>query len=144
MNSFTAQIFADKQKLRVAFLNHESDERACYIKDLQASLKINKEIIQELCAKKEENKTQFVLAKLNEENKLLHGEVAELRKKLSDSTARELIAGQIVADYRLKEIERESEHQERIKELQDQLSRKEFNFQMTEMKYNPQLLVART
>ncbi len=125
---------AARQKLKINFLEHEKEERLQYISDLEATILINKQIIQELCTSAGDiaAKTKSLIEKLNNENKLLFAQVKNLTKQRNDTEGRALIQSQIIEENRCKEAEHLREFRETMIELKEQLNKKEFIIQSLE------------
>ncbi len=123
-------------KIRGIFLEKDKEQMSGYIKDLERTLAINKEIISELLGKGAgESQNKRVIEKLNYENANLQFQLKKAIKERNDYQAKLLISEQIVEDYKAKELEVVKDNEEKFVELTDQLNRKEFFLQNTQRKY---------
>lgn len=122
-----------RKNLRVSFRKCEERETECYIKDLEDSIQINKGIIRDLC---ENFSNKSALSLLNEENRQLHLKISELKRRIKEADAKELVFKQIIEEYKRLDTEHEKEYKERFDDLKEQLSRKELYMQIMEKKFN--------
>jgi len=126
-----------RNHIKGQFLEKERTQTNAYIKDLQQTISINKQIINELLSKSAaESQNKKVIEKLNTENANLQAQLKKAIKERNDVQAKLLITEQIVEDFKIKEHEQTRDNQEKYAELVDQLNRKEFILQNFERKYN--------
>ena len=125
---------AVRQKLKISFLELEKEERQQYVADLEATIVINKQIIQELCTSSTDvnAKTKAVFDKLNRENVELISRVKNLVKQRSELEGKVLIHAQIIEENRRREAEHLQEYKETALELKEQLNKKEYILQHLE------------
>ena len=134
----------NRSKVRISFMEREKKETTSYIADLEATLAINKSIIQELCNPKQKESANYKMAfnKLNEENMLLQKRVREFKRQRDDASAKVLILEQVVEELRYKESEQLTEWKEANAELLEQLNLKEYHLQVFEKRcYDAEALV---
>ncbi len=124
-----AETLQNRHKIRASFVHTEKEESQSYISDLEETLKLNKEIIRDLCGSQGTDKA---LAKLNTENTKQRDEILRLKKAKCDVEARELILTQMIEEYKTRELEHERDLLERTNELKDQINRKEYMAQIVE------------
>ncbi len=117
-----------RQHLKGSFLNREKCQAQTHIRDLERTVEINKGIICELISSCSPNES--VLRKLNEENLLLMTRLNEVQRERDDCQGRLLITEQLLEEIRDREDDVAREHDERIAELLDQLSHKEYVLQL--------------
>eukprot|EP00826_Nyctotherus_ovalis_P040659 TRINITY_DN4028_c0_g1_i1.p1 TRINITY_DN4028_c0_g1~~TRINITY_DN4028_c0_g1_i1.p1 ORF type:complete len:339 (+),score=116.59 TRINITY_DN4028_c0_g1_i1:148-1164(+) len=125
-----------RSRLRTNFLEKERQEISSYVKDLEASLAINKAILNEVLADqpKDSKSTKNSLVKLNEENSQLQKTIKELRKKLEQEMNNNLILEQLLEETRSKSTEQIRDLIEKNNELMEQLKLKEYYLQVFEKK----------
>ena len=125
---------AAKQNIKLNYLEKESEKRLQYIKDLEASVLINKQIINDLCVQnKDINKTaKNTIEKLNEENIKLTFQVKSLISAKTEAEAKLLIQAQIINENKTKEEERQREFRSLVINLKTELSKKEYAIQLLE------------
>lgn len=133
-----------RQKLKGHFLVQNKLQMGNYIKDLEDTIAINKQIISSLvAASKEEEPLKKATEALNMENLKLQEKLTMLTKERDDLQAKLLIAEQIVEDYRGAEMNVEGRMREKIQEMLDQLSRKEYVVQSYEKRFHRLIPVLR-
>ncbi len=126
-----------RNRVRIAFLEREKKETSSYISDLEATIAINKTIIQDLCAPKPKDAGyRAACARLNEENVALQRQVKELKRQRDDCLSKILILEQMVDEMKLKEREQANEWRETNAELLEQLNLKEYHLQVFEKRCN--------
>ena len=125
------ETLTNRQKLRSAFLTYQAEEKDQYISDLESALKINKEIIYELCQPLPEKEARTITI-LNEENSKLHEQSKMYREKKLKAEAEVLIMQQTIQSYKLKELEHEKELLENASDLKGQMDMKELMLQIAE------------
>lgn len=115
-----------RQKIKCSFLESSKKQLSAYIKDLEATVAINKQIIEKLLETSlgKESK-QNVMALLNEENTKLQAQVQTLVKERDSFQSQFLISEQIIAELKGRENNYKGQMRERQVELLDQLGRKE-------------------
>ena len=125
-----------RQKLKVTFLEQEKAEILARIKDLEASLAINKQIIRDLCdgSFSEHVKYKQAVQKLNNENINLHQTVNKITKEKKEYEGQKLIYTQVIEEHKKKEAELIEEWKDKVSELLDQLNKKEYLLQVEEKK----------
>ncbi len=127
----------ERNKIKASFLQREKTQQENYIKDLEKSLRINKELISSLTAgdpKLERGKA--TIDKLNQENAFLHTQIKTLKGQRDDYHAKWLIAQQIVEEFKVKEKAELALHRSEIDELRAQLDEKEYAAQLAQQKFN--------
>eukprot|EP00826_Nyctotherus_ovalis_P038910 TRINITY_DN3688_c0_g5_i1.p1 TRINITY_DN3688_c0_g5~~TRINITY_DN3688_c0_g5_i1.p1 ORF type:complete len:344 (+),score=116.88 TRINITY_DN3688_c0_g5_i1:3-1034(+) len=134
-----------RKLVRLNFIASEKDQAKLYTRDLEKTLKINKEVITELISTSlPEEKYKKALERLNGENAILHAQVERLMLEREEVAGKLLITEQIVATLRKNEGECYKELMEKQKEILDQLNRKEFLMQKLERKYEKALTALKT
>ena len=119
------------------YVKREFIEMENYIKDLESTLAINKEIISELIKKTLTNEQERkILESLNSENTTLHKQFVRTMKERDEARAKLLISDQIINHSKKHEEELIVEMNAMKSELVDQLNRKEFRLQKLEKKYD--------
>eukprot|EP00826_Nyctotherus_ovalis_P050136 TRINITY_DN6112_c0_g2_i2.p1 TRINITY_DN6112_c0_g2~~TRINITY_DN6112_c0_g2_i2.p1 ORF type:complete len:427 (+),score=147.50 TRINITY_DN6112_c0_g2_i2:204-1484(+) len=126
---------AQKRQLKAFFVESNKDASANYIKDLERTVEINKEIITELLKDKEGMGEGTVCEKLNAENAVLQKRIAEVMRLNEEIQVKLLIAEQVISELKVREEESKLEFDEKRKELFNQLNRKEYILQMHERRY---------
>eukprot|EP00826_Nyctotherus_ovalis_P024372 TRINITY_DN18866_c0_g1_i2.p1 TRINITY_DN18866_c0_g1~~TRINITY_DN18866_c0_g1_i2.p1 ORF type:complete len:327 (-),score=122.63 TRINITY_DN18866_c0_g1_i2:56-1036(-) len=128
----TARV-AEKQRLKMAYLEKAHNDQTQYIKDLETSLLINKQIIGQLCAAESSSKkSKEVISKLNAENTQLTAKVKRLMGERNGFEGKLLIQAQIINECRMKEEEHVREFTSAVAELKEQLDKKEYAIQFLE------------
>ena len=125
-------------KLKANFLQSDRLLQDSRIKDLEKTLRINKEMITSLIdsnAKLDSN-SKSICAQLNEENTFLQNQIKVLKKQRDDYHSKWLIGQQIVEECKAKEEELELQFQEKLGELREELKQKEYAAQNIQHKYN--------
>jgi len=127
-----------RNKVRVAFLEREKKEIASYISDLEATISINKAIIQDICCanSKDSNSYKQAISKLNEENLKLTRQLKDLKKERDEALGKVLILEQMIDEVRSKDNEQINELKEKNEELLEQLNLKEYHLQTFEKRCN--------
>jgi len=133
-----------RQKLKGYFLVQDKLQTNNYIKDLEDTITINKQIISNLIAdNKEKEPLKTIIQALNKENTKLQEKLMLTIKERDEFQAKLLIVEQIVEDYRGAEMNVEDRMRERIQEMLDQLSKKEYVVQSYEKKFHKLIPVLR-
>lgn len=133
-----------RQKLKGHFLIQNKLQTGSYIKDLEGTIAINKQIISNLVASsKEEESLKAATESLNQENLKLLEKLKLATRERDDLQAKLLIAEQIIEDYRGAEMNVEDRMKERIQEMLDQLSKKEYVVQSYEKRFHRLIPVLR-
>ncbi len=130
---------SSRNRVRIAFLERGNKETAAYIADLEATIAINKKIIQDLCGvsgEKECASYKLAFAKLNEENIALQRQTKDLRRQRDEAQGKNLILEQMVDEMKTKEKEQLVEWRETNSELLEQLNLKEYYLQVLEKRCN--------
>ncbi len=126
-----------RRKIKGAFLERDKFQMSSYIKDLEKTLAINKEIISELLTgAKQEGQSRKIIMSLNQENARLQTQLKTVVKQRDSYQARLLITEQIIEEYKGKEGSCENQAHEKAQELLDQLNRKEYVVQSYERKFH--------
>ncbi len=126
----------ERKQLKGSFIGRDKDQLGSYVKDLEKTLGINKEIISELVSSAPGDAgMKRAMEKLNQENAELHRQFSKISKERDDSQAKLLICEQIIDELNNKYDESTKEYEEKQKELLDQLSRKEYAVQQQERRY---------
>jgi hypothetical protein len=132
----TGYLMTGRGMIKFDFTKKDRDQLQRYIKDLEETVSINKEILNDLISGNISNvKHKDALLKLNKENANLSKLIKTTVKQRDDAQYKALINAQLTEDYKEKEREIYNECQEKIQELKDQLSRKEYMLQHLEKKY---------
>ncbi len=130
--------FCRVRKLKAKFVDTDKAQMAGYIKDLEKTLQINKEIMTDLFAPSTDSKTDAgqkqLLEKLNRENIHLSGQVQKAIKERDDAQAKLLISEQLSENSKDKEQEIATDCAERERELLVQLDRKEYAVQCSQLR----------
>jgi len=131
--NFNKSYGSEKKQLKALFLENEKNQIQNYIKDLEDTVRINKEIITELLKSNKTNNND-INEKLNSENVKLLKQLAETTKKQTEVQSQLLITDQIMKELKLKEEEVRLEFAETKQEFLSQLSKKEYILQFYEQK----------
>lgn len=124
-----------RQKIKGVFIDRDKTQVNTYIKDLESSIAINKEIINSLIIKGSENeKNKETMLLLNKENGKLNLRIKEIVIDRNKCQSKLLIAEQMLADLKGKEKVYEDQMQAKYQELLDQLNRKEYVLQNSQRK----------
>eukprot|EP00826_Nyctotherus_ovalis_P027697 TRINITY_DN21678_c0_g1_i1.p1 TRINITY_DN21678_c0_g1~~TRINITY_DN21678_c0_g1_i1.p1 ORF type:complete len:225 (-),score=77.15 TRINITY_DN21678_c0_g1_i1:39-614(-) len=124
---------SERKRLKALFIESDKSQANNYIKDLENTIAINKELITEML-KSQSAPDSSINQKLNLENARLLKQVAELTQKLSDTQAKLLMTEQIMKEHKMREEEKRLEFEEKRKEFVGQLSKKEYIVQHYEKK----------
>ena len=124
-----------RSRIKNKFLDIEREEIYKYIQDLESTLSINKELVQELCESPSDYDSKKLICKLNKENAKLQQDFIYMKKNRDNAHCKLLITQQIVEDLKGKEHELTVEFSENVTELKDQLGRKEFVLQSMEKRF---------
>ena len=119
-----------RQKIKCSFLLRDKMQMSSYIKDLEKTVLINKQIIENLL----ERKVSEAVLSLNQENTRLNIQLQITTRERDSLQSQLLIAEQIVAELKGRESNYKELMQEKNKELLDQLNRKEYLLQDTQRK----------
>ena len=131
-----------RQKIKGSFLERDKIQMSSYIKDLEKTISINKEIITSLVNQsKQEGLSKRIIMQLNQENAKLQSQLKSAIRERDSYQTKLLISEQIVADYKGKENASEYLMHEKSQELLDQLNRKEYVLQNYERKFYKVLAV---
>ena len=133
-NTFDDKIMASRKEIRKSFVEKQQISSDSYKKDLEASLYINKQIINDLLTGK-----NTVVKELNEENRRLIEKVQALVKERDEVEAKLLISQQIVEEYKMKEQTATVEYKQKEIEWIDQLNVKEYILQIYQYNINQSL-----
>jgi len=125
-----------RKTVRASFIANERAQTAEYIKNLEQTLAINKEIISEMMGKNQSSGSmKSMITKLNNENGNLQNQLKKVIKDRNEAQSKLLIAEQLVENYKKHEIDACKDLQDKQIELVDQLNRKEYFLQNMERKY---------
>lgn len=124
---------SERKRLKALFIESDKNQASDYIKDLESTIAINKELIAEML-KSQGTPDSSVNQKLNLENARLLKQVAELTRKQTDTQAQLLMTEQIMKEHKMREEETRLEFEEKRKEFVGQLSKKEYILQHYEKK----------
>eukprot|EP00831_Metopus_contortus_P001826 TRINITY_DN10667_c0_g2_i2.p2 TRINITY_DN10667_c0_g2~~TRINITY_DN10667_c0_g2_i2.p2 ORF type:complete len:138 (-),score=42.83 TRINITY_DN10667_c0_g2_i2:685-1098(-) len=111
-----------RQSIKTAFIEQEKTDLMAHLKDLEATVAINKQVIMDLCSGNP--KLRESVGKLNEENTLLTQRVNVLSKKLKEAEVKLLIQSQMIEETKEKELREDEEWKECLMELTEQLDKK--------------------
>ncbi len=125
----------DRKQLKGFFLEHDKAQMANYVRDLERTVQINKEIVSELLSAKATDSQRGVVDKLNRENADLLTQLNKVAKERDDVQAKQLICEQIIEELQNKDCDCDREAEDQLRELRDQLSRKEYAVQQNERRY---------
>lgn len=132
LNSYSVN---NRRRLKGSFMENDNTQLENYINDLEATIVLNKGVINDLAeAKKGNGLNTKILEKINKENKILHGKVKALIKERRDMQAKILMSEQIIEEFKNKENDAMQQSVEKQNELLDQLNRKEYVIQLYEYK----------
>ncbi len=125
------------KKLRAKFVESDKGQMATYIKDLEKTIQINKELLAELLStSKLDVLHKKALEKLNQENQHLQQQLKKSMKDRDDAQAKLLIAEQMLESCNEKEHDLAAECDTKMEEIQGELDRKEFDLQKAEHNLN--------
>lgn len=128
---------SSRKMLKLFFAQREKDQTLSQLQDLERTIAINKEIINNLIEGSNQEEThKDVLKALNEENANLRRRFRLITEERNSFQSKLLIAEQIIEDYKGKEQTFEEQLKEKTSELLDQLNMKEYVLQSYERKYN--------
>ncbi len=119
-----------RRQVKLEFIEGQRIQLADYVKDLEATLQINKSVVADLLKQKGEAGMMAAMRRLNSENGFLISQVGNLVKQRNEAQARLLIAEQLVEEYKKKELVSSREHEENVADWVDQLDRKEYVLQV--------------
>jgi hypothetical protein len=124
-----------RRKIKCSFLKRDKVQASSYIKDLENTVTINKQIIESLLGDGlDEESSKNVMVSLNQENARLQVQLQSAIQERSSLQSRLLITEQIVAELKGKENNYEDQTQVKHQELLDQLNRKEYVLQNLQRK----------
>ena len=113
--------------IKYDFTKTEREQLNSYIKDLETTITINKQIIKEMISGMSiDIKSKRIIDNLTKESTLLINQNKKIIKERDEAQYKSLINGQLVEEYKVKEKDVYSECQEKISELQEQLNKKEY------------------
>jgi hypothetical protein len=137
--SFTeaGEQYTKRKHLKITFMEKDKLQMINKIHDLEKTVMINKEIIQEMINTEDrlDPKGKRILDKLNKENAHLQLQTKRVIKERDQAQSKALINEQIIQEYKNKEAEINRDYAEKIQDLTDQLNRKEYILQNYERKY---------
>ncbi|MDR3547515.1 MAG: hypothetical protein P4M11_04450, partial [Candidatus Pacebacteria bacterium] len=125
-----------RNKLKASFIQREKELQDNYVKDLEKSLRINKELISSLIAASDARAFKSAMQRLNEENQFQQTQIRTLKKQRDDYHAKWLIAQQIIEDFKTKEQAELAAHLGEIEELRQQLDEKEYAAQLAHHRFS--------
>ena len=128
----------DRGHIKGCFVERANKEYDSDYKDLEKTLKINKELIGTLIktSDKMAGSAKEALAKLNEENCFLLNQIKTLKKQRDDYHGKNFISQQIVEELKAKLYEEQAEHKAKLGELLEALDRKEYSIQLIQHQYS--------
>jgi len=122
-----------RKRLKGIFLEKDKQQMKSYIKDLEKTILLNKEIISDLLSSEASNAVfKNTIKKLNKENSDLQIKVKELIKERDTVQAKLLMCEQMVEEFKSKESDLEKHYAEKSREMLEQLSMKEYVVQSYE------------
>lgn len=131
---------ATKKVIKGIFLERDKIQMSSYVKDLEKTIEINKQIIAQLVAgEKEEATKKEIIEKLNAENAKLSQQLKIANKERDEAQSKILICEQLIEEYKTKDGEAEKQFNLRAGDLVEQLNRKEYFLQTSEKKLHKTL-----
>lgn len=129
---------ASPKRLTGKFVDTDKAQMTNYIKDLEKTIRINKEIMSEFFSadSKMGANNKKTIEKLNQENTELQVQLKKAIKERDDAQASLLINEQINENNMQKEKDLIEENEEKLKDIQEELEFKEYELQFLEKKYN--------
>eukprot|EP00826_Nyctotherus_ovalis_P059504 TRINITY_DN8282_c0_g1_i1.p1 TRINITY_DN8282_c0_g1~~TRINITY_DN8282_c0_g1_i1.p1 ORF type:complete len:365 (+),score=89.14 TRINITY_DN8282_c0_g1_i1:183-1277(+) len=122
-----------RKRLKGTFLEKDKQQMRDYIKDLEKTLALNKEIISELLSAESSSAThKNTITKLNKENCELQKKVKDLIKERDNVQSRLLVCEQMIEEFKCHENGLEQQYEEKAREMLEQLSMKEYVVQSYE------------
>ena len=127
-----------RASIRGSFMQKSNDLRERDYKDLDKTLKINKDLIATLIKStdKSANPMKDALAKLNEENGFLMNQIKTIKKQRDDYHGKYFLSEQIIEELKEKNKEELAEHKAKVAELLEELNQKEYVAQFVQYRYN--------
>ena len=126
---------SNRQKIKCSFMEHDKMQMSSYIKDLEGTIAINKQLIDNLIVNEiKDDSHKNIMLLLNQENTKLNKTVKMIVKERDSYQTQLLISEQIVADLKGKEDNYSTQMEHKHQELLDQLNRKEYILQYTQRK----------
>eukprot|EP00826_Nyctotherus_ovalis_P033794 TRINITY_DN2754_c0_g1_i6.p1 TRINITY_DN2754_c0_g1~~TRINITY_DN2754_c0_g1_i6.p1 ORF type:complete len:361 (-),score=131.04 TRINITY_DN2754_c0_g1_i6:145-1227(-) len=144
VSEFSDGSITSRKKIKGSFLEKDKFQTKNYLKDLERTVLLNKEIIMDLLS---EDKTSVpwkkIIEKLNQENKGLHTKVKELVRERDGVQTKLLLCEQMIEEFKGREAKIDLHYAEKSKEIVDQLNRKEYVLQSYEKRFRKamQLLI---
>jgi len=124
-----------RRKIKCSFLERDKMQISSYIKDLEKTATINKQIIESLLEDRlDEEANKKVMLSLNQENTRLQAQLQITTKERNLLQSKLLITEQIVAELKGKEKIHKDQMQAKHQELLDQLNKKEYVLQNSQKK----------
>lgn len=133
-----------RKKLKASFMEKDKFQTTNYLKDLEKTIILNKDIIKDLLVADKSNVPwKKIIEKLNLENKGLHSKVKELIRERDGVQNKLLLCEQMVEEFKSRENTIDQHYAEKSKEIVDQLNRKEYVLQSYEKRFRKamQLLI---
>lgn len=128
------------KSVKTSFITKASEQMKNYIADLECTLSINKTIIGELVKKHIWSlQEKRIIEKLTQENTILHKQAKQLRKERDEAQSQLLIAEQINANYKKRELELMKDIMTVKIQLTSQINRKNQSYKILE-KRNEQII----
>jgi len=144
VTDFNGGSITSRKKLKASFLEKDKFQTTNYLKDLEKSIILNKEIIKDLLVADKSNVPwKKIIEKLSLENKGLHSKVKELIRERDVVQNKLLLCEQMVEEFKSRENTIDQHYVEKSKEIVEQLNRKEYVLQSYERKFRKamQLLI---
>jgi len=104
---------------KASFIENDFLQMQNYIKNLEKTVAINKEIINDLCSKTSKTSDGKFVDKLNIENKELLQQVKKLTKERDELQTKVLVSEQIIDEFKKKENEMILEYDLKIKQMRE-------------------------
>ena len=109
-------------KAKQMFYEKENEQMRLYLKNLEKTILINKELINNLC---NNDSSSNIIQKLNQENLLLIDEVKSLKYEIEKMQSQILLNDQVIQHYTKKDEELTLEFAKKISEVYEKLGKKE-------------------
>jgi len=124
-------IASSQRHLKGSFISVQKQQTNSYIKDLEASVAINKGIIADLISQNSSKlDSAKLISKLNEESKRISEQLKECQKERNELQMKLLISEQLLEEQKKREKIALKEYEEKKADWLDQLDRKEYILQI--------------
>jgi len=118
ITEINSDIFIKKKfNSKASYIEKDFFQMQNYIKNLEKTIAINKEIINDFCSKASKNVEQKLVDKLNFENKELIQQVKNLTNERDELKAKLLISDQMIEEFKKKENEISKEYETKSKQM---------------------------